>query len=109
MSNNSDISNESKDIGGDIEIQDDQVNHFFFMDSDEEKKTYGTSSNANLAMSGNILKDAAQQKVGFNIGVLNIFILGSKTQIDCWLQVKSPWFHWNIHKGNEKRYSLWQA
>ncbi len=38
MSNNSDISNESKDIGGDIEIQDDQVNHFFFMDSDEEKK-----------------------------------------------------------------------
>jgi hypothetical protein len=34
-------------------------------------------------MSGNILKDAAQQKVGFNIGVLNIFILGSKTQTDC--------------------------
>ena len=44
------------------------------MDSDEEKKNYGTSSNANLAMSGNILKDAAQQKVGFINGVLNFYI-----------------------------------
>lgn len=29
------------------------------MDSDEEKKAYGTSSKANMAMTGTILKDAA--------------------------------------------------
>ena len=48
------------------------------MDSDEEKKNYGTSSNANLAMSGNILKDAAQQKVGFINGVLNFLYQAAK-------------------------------
>ena len=48
------------------------------MDSDEEKKAYGTSSNANLAMSGSILKDAAQQKVSFFIGVLKFLFQAAK-------------------------------
>jgi hypothetical protein len=50
--------NESKDIGSDIEIEDNQVNSFFFMDSDEEKKAYGTTSKASITMTGTVLKDA---------------------------------------------------
>ena len=49
--------------GGDIVINAENMNEFFFMDSDEEKQNYGASSKASMALSGSILKDTQQQKV----------------------------------------------
>ena len=47
-------------IGGDIEIPADQANAFFFMDSDEEAKTYGATTQSSMALTGTILKSASK-------------------------------------------------
>ena len=51
-------SQKSPQKGGDIVIQAEQMNEFFFMDEDQEMENYGASTKASIAMSGNILKDS---------------------------------------------------
>jgi hypothetical protein len=51
-------SHASPQKGGDIVIQAEQMNEFFFMDEDQEMQNYGASTKASIAMSGNILKDS---------------------------------------------------
>jgi hypothetical protein len=48
---------------GDIVINAENMNEFFFMDSDQEMQNYGASSKASMALSGSILKDSQKQKV----------------------------------------------
>ena len=49
-----------EEVGNDIVIQANQMNDFFFMDSDQEEQKYGVSTNSSKALSGNILKDTKQ-------------------------------------------------
>jgi hypothetical protein len=53
-------SEEAKGMAGDIVIEADKMNEFFFMDSDQEMQNYGASSKASMALSGSILKDTQQ-------------------------------------------------
>jgi hypothetical protein len=54
---------DSKNKGGDIVIDAEKMNDFFFMDSDQEMENYGASTKASVALSGNILKQTNQEKV----------------------------------------------
>lgn len=56
-------SEDGKEMGGDIDIPADQMNEFFFMNSDEEQMKYGASTKASMAMAGSILKDTKQEQV----------------------------------------------
>ena len=68
----SDRSSSSEDSGGDINVPADQLNDFFFMDQDEEQEKYGASTKIPDALSGNVLKDASQQKVSFTWSENNV-------------------------------------
>lgn len=70
---------ESKNAGisGDIVIDAENMNEFFFMDSDQEMQNYGASSKASMALSGSILKDTQQQKVSKR--VFSFIIIGQQT------------------------------
>ena len=48
---------------GDIEVPADQMNQFFFMDTDEEQEAYGATTKAPKGLTGNIAKEEGQQKV----------------------------------------------
>jgi|TARA_B110000285_G_C14985961_1_gene543824 hypothetical protein len=53
-------SSPSNEKGGDIVIEANNMNDFFFMDADQELENYGASTNAAMALSGKsgtILKD----------------------------------------------------
>lgn len=60
-------SSSSDSEGGDINVPMDQINEFFFMDKDEEMEKYGASTKIPDALSGNVIKDASQQKVSRSI------------------------------------------
>jgi len=61
-------------IGGDIEIPAEQANAFFFMDSDEEAKTYGATTQSSIALTGTILKSASKQKAAQNKQIVDFKI-----------------------------------
>ena len=57
---------ESSSNDGDIKVQAEDMNNFFFMDQDEEQEKYGATTKVpDTLMTGNILKEASQQKVSF--------------------------------------------
>lgn len=63
MSSSSEEETKTGGITGDIVIDAEKMNEFFFMDSDQEMQNYGASTKASMALSGSILKDTQQAKV----------------------------------------------
>jgi len=60
MSSEDDSIGSKPEKGGDIVIEADNMNDFFFMDSDQEMNKYGASTKASMALSGKsgtVLKD----------------------------------------------------
>jgi len=51
----------------DIDVPAQEMNDFFFMDQDEEQEKYGATTNIPDALSGNVVKDASQNKVSSSI------------------------------------------
>ena len=96
-------------IGGDIEIPAEQANAFFFMDSDEEAKTYGATTQSSMALTGTILKGASKQKVrtlflfGVFLLITNTFNkLGCSEQTDRRFQDQGARLHIDIHQRDEE-------
>lgn len=62
MSSEDNISENSHDIA----VPAEQMQDFFFMDTDEEQEKYGASTKIPDALSGGIVKEAKNEKVSLN-------------------------------------------